>query len=73
MRISYFNRNGIEAKIGDDNQKVVPWNVIENVKELAPKTGDGTAIEGFGTIWIYLPIEEFIEESAVYFNFLTTI
>ena len=40
------------------NGKAVPSKVVENVKELAPMPGDGTDIEGFGHIHIFLPIEE---------------
>jgi len=62
------NRNRIEAKIGKCNWKMVPSKVVENVKELAPKPCDGTGIEGFGDISIYLPIEK----DAVYLNFYKT-
>jgi len=59
------NRIGIEAKIGEWNWKVIPSKVIENAKELPPKPGDGTDIEGFGHIWIWLAIEK----DAVYLLF----
>ena len=58
MRINYFgNRNGIEAKIGEENWKIIPQKVIENIRELAPNPDDGTNIEGFGDIKICLPVE----------------
>ena len=65
MIIKYRNnRNGIKAKkVGEWDWEVVPSKIVKNVKELAPKPGDGTAIEGFGDFWIYLPIEE----DSVYF------
>ena len=54
------NRNGIEVKVGKGyfDWKVVPSKVVENIKELMPNPSDGTNIEGFGEIEIYLPIEE---------------
>ena len=75
MRINYFtagmefkNRNRIEAKVdeGSLDWKIVPSKIVEKVKQLAPKSGDGTDIEGFGNIEIYLPIKK----DTVNFNFL---
>ena len=60
-----IDRNGIEAKISEEKWKMVPPKVVENVKELAPKPGDGTEIDGFREIKIYLPIEK----DAVFFYF----
>ena len=70
MWINYLhnNPNRIEAKVGKGNWKIVPSKVIENAKELKPTPGDGTDIEGFGSICVYLPIER----DSVYFQYKTT-